>query len=285
MLTRPTTSCSGGALAGSELYADDHHWGSAPINARAHDLPALKIRYLLANLPATGRVLEVGCGGGRLLNTIAMHRPRLELVGCDIRPLRYAPSRFRFDVVSPGSTALPYGAATFDAVIMVDFLEHVEDPLLMLRAARDVLRQSGRLVSFTPLEGQRLSLYRLYRVLLGDDLYARTKEHIQAYSEVSLRAAVGKDFEIVDCAYAYHALGHLMDATLFAMLTAPRLRARFWQENSFYKEVEGVGPRGGRRSPLDSVLRLGNAMAYLESRVLRSVSRGAAGLLFVAVPR
>ena len=223
--------------------------------------------------------------GGRLLNTIAAWRPQLELYGCDIRPLRYTPAHFQFDLVALDDAALPYQARTFDAVVMFDALEHFADPAAVLRAARAVLRPHGRLVSFTPLEGQPLSVYRLFRRILGDDLYARTKEHIQAFSEESLRRLVDKDFELIDHAYAYHFLGHLMDATLFALLTSPRLRRRFWGENPFYEEMDG-GPRSGSaHSPLGALLRAGNAIAYVESRVLRRVRHGAAGLLFVATPR
>ena len=100
---------------------------------------------------------------------------------------------------------------------------------------------------------------------------------------MSLRRLVNKDFEFIDHAYAYHLLGHLMDATLFALLTSPRLSRRFWGENPFYEDLEGP-PGGGGHSPLAAVLRAGNAVAYVESRALRRVRHGAAGLLFVATP-
>jgi SAM-dependent methyltransferase len=272
-------------LEGPDLYAPDHHWGAKRVNVRAHDLPALKARYLLAHLPTTGRVLEIGCGGGRVLNTIAAHRPLLELHGCDIRPLRSATTHFHFTVVSPEDTVLPYEPASFDAVLMVDALEHFADPAAALHAARLVLRPRGRLVSFTPLEGQRFSFYRLFRRLLGDDLYARTKEHVQSFSEAHLRRLLDVDFQVVDCAYAYHILGHLMDATLFALLASPPLRRRFWQVNPFYEEASVGSPTPTGHSPMVFALRAANALAYVESRVLWKVSCGAAGVLFTAVAR
>jgi SAM-dependent methyltransferase len=285
MHIRPTTSCFGVDLESSELYADDHHWGDKQVDVRAHNLPALKARYLLEHLPSTGRVLEVGCGGGRLLNTVAAWRPQLDLDGCDIRPLHYTPTHFHFTPVRLDEVDLPYPPGTFDVVLMVDALEHFADPAAALRAARAVLRPRGRLISFTPLEGQPLSFYRVFRRFLGDDLYARTKEHIQAFSESSLRGLLARDFELIDHAYAYHLLGHLMDATLFALLTSPRLRSRFWEDNPFYQEVECGARGGGGRSPLGVALRVANAIAYVESRSLRRVRYGAAGFMFVAAPR
>ena len=281
MPTRPTISSFGAALEGSDLYADDHHWGDKRINVRAHDLPALKARYLLEHLPATGRVLEVGCGG--LLNTVAAHRPRLELHGCDIRPLRYPPASFQFTLVGLETAALPYRPASFDAVVMMDALEHFQDPAAALHAAGSVLRPQGLLVSFTPLEGQRLSFYRLYRRILGDDLYVRTKEHLQSFSERDLLRLLEQDFHVVDRVYAYHAVGHLMDATLFALTAIPGLRRRFWQANPFYEEAAAGSPTAGTHSALSQMLRVANALAYAESRALRGVNWGAAGILFAAV--
>lgn len=285
MRTRRTINSSSADLEARSPYAEEHHWGDRQINLLAHDLPALKAAYLIEHLPVSGRVLEVGCGGGRILNTVAARRPLLELHGCDIRPLQYVPAHFGFTLVSPGESTLPYLPGSFDAVVMFDLLEHVVDPVATLHAAGAVLRPGGRLVSFTPLEGQPLSFYRFFRWLLGDDLYLRTKEHLHAYSEESLRRLVTRDFEINDHAYAYHLLGHLMDATLFALMKSTALRNRFWRDNPFYEEEQGTLSAGVRRSPLSRLLRAANVLAYVESRALRRVRHGAAGLLFVATRR
>ncbi|MHB8536621.1 MAG: class I SAM-dependent methyltransferase [Candidatus Dormibacteria bacterium] len=285
MRTPRTINSSGAGLEDSDLYPGDHHWGDKQIALDAPNLPALKARYLLDNLPRSGRVLEIGCGGGRLLNTVAALRPRLELHGCDIRPLHYTPTRFQFQCVALDDATLPYQPETFDAVVMFDVLEHFVDPSAALHAARVVLQPYGHLVSFTPLEGQMLSFYRLFRYLLGDDLYVRTKEHIQAFSETALRRLLVQEFAVVDYAYAYHLLGHLMDASFFALLASARMRRRFWEENPYYEEEAGGGRAGNGHSLLGAVLRAGNAVAYAESMALKRVRYGAAGLLFVAAPR
>ena len=136
-------------------------------------------------LPEHGRTVEVGCGGGRILNTVARHRPGLDLHGCDIRPID-APASFEFRIVDPDVPELPYEAGSVDVVILYDVLEHLPDPAASLAAAHRILRPGGLLVSFTPLEGQPFSVYRWYRRLFGDDLYVATKEHLQAFSEHSL---------------------------------------------------------------------------------------------------
>jgi SAM-dependent methyltransferase len=270
-------------MARSDLYADEHHWGDGVIDVAGHDLPALKAAYLLDALPETGRVLEIGCGSGRVLNTIASHRPGLELHGCDIRPLRGKTPTFEFSQVAPDDSELPFGAASFDGVVVYDVLEHVVDPAQMLESTHRVLAPGGRLVSFTPLEDQPLSFYRMYRKLMGDELYVQTKEHLQAFSARSLRQIVEARFRIVECSYAYHLLGHFMDATLFAALKLPALRRRFWDENPFYAEDSGEEARAP--SAFSRALELANTVAYEESRLLTRSSFGAAGMLFTAVPR
>src|SRR5262249_9631918 len=157
-----TTSCSGAALARSDVYAGDHHWGTNAIDLSARDLPALKARYLVRALPTHGRVLEIGCGGGRILNTIALHRPSLELHGCAIRPVP-APPTFEFRAVDPNVADLPYDASSFDVVLCYDVLEHLADPAASLTAVHRVMRPGGLLLSFTPLEDQPFSMYRVFR--------------------------------------------------------------------------------------------------------------------------
>ena len=267
-------------MARSDLYAADHHWGDAVIDTGAHDLPALKAGYLLRALPREGRVLEIGCGGGRLLNTVAAHRPDLRLDGCDIRPLGYTPTSFEFTLVDPDAPDLPYQPGTFDSVILYDVLEHVWDPRAMIKAAHRATPQGGQLVSFTPLEGQARSMYRLYRRLFGDDLYVETKEHVQAFSEAELRAIVETSYTIRHVEFAYHYFGQLMDATLFALLKIPLLRSRFWDTNPYYRETRSASE--STDSSLGSALRAANAIAYTESRMLRRARAGAAGMLFTA---
>jgi SAM-dependent methyltransferase len=269
-------------LADLDAYAEDHHWGDQRIDLRSRDLPALKARYLIDNLPERGRVLEIGCGGGRLLKTVAHHRQGLVLHGCDVRPLGHEPDEFAFTLVDPDVPDLPYPPGSFDVVLMFDVLEHFPDPAASVRAARAVLRDGGRFISFTPLEGQRLSFYRLYRRFLGDDLYARTKGHIHAFSESNLRALFTEHFRIVDQAYAYHFAGHLMDATLYAALASRGLHRRYWNDNPYYAEESEAAAAQKRRSLLGTALRAANTLAYAESRALRRRRAGAAGLLFVA---
>ena len=251
-------------------------WGSEPVNPRAPNLPALKARYLLSHLPDAGAVLEVGSGDGKILRTLSVERPALRVHGCDIRPWASPDPHIDFRTMTRD---IPYADGTFDAVLVVDVLEHVDDPAHLVAEMARVLKPTGRFVGFVPVEGERRSLYTLYRALLGEDLYLRTKHHVQAFSHAELRRLIETHFELADVTHAYHVLGHVMDATFFAAAHLPRLSKFWWRENKYYAAEPSKSPLA---IALNRMLELGNALAYWESRLLAKRRLAAAGMLFEA---
>lgn len=252
-------------------------WGSQPIDPSGFNLPALKVRYLLSQLPDHGAVLEVGSGDGKILRTLTAERPRLRVHGCDIRPWQSPDPDIEFRVMTDD---IPYPDHTFDAVLVVDVLEHVPDPAHVVAEIARVVKPGGRFVGFVPIEGEPRSLYALYRKLLGEDLYARTKHHVQAFRHADVLDLLERHFEVEDLSHAYHALGHAMDATFFAAAHLPRLQKFWWRENRYY--AAAPVRQGPLAYTMNRLLELGNALAYLESRALAKHPFAAAGMLFHA---
>jgi 2-polyprenyl-6-hydroxyphenyl methylase/3-demethylubiquinone-9 3-methyltransferase len=102
--------------------------------------------------PAPLDILDVGCGGGLLANPLAAAGHRVMAV--DLSRPSLAVAR-RHD---PGGTVaylamdarrLAFAGQRFDAVCMMDFLEHVEDREAVLAEAARVLRPGGRLFCHT----------------------------------------------------------------------------------------------------------------------------------------
>jgi SAM-dependent methyltransferase len=255
-------------------------YGSEIVDPRERSLPGLKTRWLLQNVSPQGDVLEIGSGEGKLLRSLHAHLPALKLHGCDLHDPVTPPDCYRFNRIEEG-TPLPYENASFDGVIMFDVLEHVLDPAKILDEVARVLRTDGRLIAFIPVEGERFSFYRFYRRVLGDDTYRLAKDHVQAFTHQVLRELLLRRFHIERVRYAYHLLGHFMDASFFAAARAEWLR-RFWfRENVFYR---GKAAQSSRLSRLLNIgLRFGNAVAWAESTVLGRVEMGAAGQLIVAL--
>jgi SAM-dependent methyltransferase len=240
------------------------HWGAEAVDPRGFNLPALKARFVLDHVPLSGSVVEIGCGEGKVLRTLARHRPGLDLHGTDVREPRGTPDGYRFH---RATDRLPFEDHSMDGVLVVDVLEHVPDPRALLADAARVLKHGGKLVACVPVEGEPFSFYEAYRRALGKDTFVVTKEHVQAFTHKGLRELIEEHFTIMSLEYAYHALGHLMDASFFAAARLPFVRDFWWNDNTYYN------PEQRRRSAvstaLNSLLELGNAAAWLESTLFK----------------
>lgn len=99
------------------------------------------------DVPAGGRVLEIGSGLGMLAAAVADAAPGASVVGVEIAPaqiaaaVRHAAVRY----VRADALALPCADETFDLVYARFVLEHVPDPARLLQEARRVLRRGGRM--------------------------------------------------------------------------------------------------------------------------------------------
>jgi SAM-dependent methyltransferase len=129
----------------------------AALELRAADpqLRAMLEAYLAdAALPTGTRVLEVGCGTGAVTRTIAAQPGVAEAVGVDPSPVFVARARelaeglasVRFEAAD--GQALPFPAASFDAVVFHTTLCHVPEPRALLAEAVRVLRSGGCVAIF-----------------------------------------------------------------------------------------------------------------------------------------
>lgn len=112
-------------------------------------------REIIPLVPAgASRILEVGCGEGKLAKALRGSRPAsdLEIVGvevCDAAAKTAATVLNRVMVGNVEQMELPY-ENYFDCVIFADVLEHLVDPWRMLRRARKLLRKDGVIVASIP---------------------------------------------------------------------------------------------------------------------------------------
>jgi 2-polyprenyl-3-methyl-5-hydroxy-6-metoxy-1,4-benzoquinol methylase len=105
----------------------------------------------LTKLGSNGRLLDVGCGGGHFLRA-AKRRGIWDVIGLEpiekaaIQAARYAGCDVRKTTVDDAE----FPAASFDVISLLGVLEHVHEPLAVLRSARSLLRADGLLAIYVP---------------------------------------------------------------------------------------------------------------------------------------
>lgn len=91
---------------------------------------------LSALLPKDSRILDVGCGDGKIDALITRGRPDVTIHGIDVlvRPQTYIP------VIEFDGTSIPHPDGSFDGVMFVDVLHHCKDPARLIAEAKRVAR-------------------------------------------------------------------------------------------------------------------------------------------------
>ncbi|MCS6851550.1 MAG: class I SAM-dependent methyltransferase [Gemmataceae bacterium] len=97
-----------------------------------------------------GRLLDFGCGAGSFLER--MRRQGWQVTGIDVSPRAVELVRRGLGLPAViGSLPHPdFAPASFDVITMWHSLEHVHQPLAVLRAARQLLAPGGRLLVAVP---------------------------------------------------------------------------------------------------------------------------------------
>jgi SAM-dependent methyltransferase len=114
--------------------------------------------------PPGSRVLEAGCGVGAQTVTLARNSPQANIVSVDISGESLAEARRR--VLAAGQTNvqfqqadilnLPFGRESFDHIFVCFVLEHLPEPVRVLRMLQQYLRPGG---TITVIEGDHGSAY------------------------------------------------------------------------------------------------------------------------------
>jgi SAM-dependent methyltransferase len=123
-----------------EAYLDEEHGRRAT---------AARLLALVAEHVPAGRLLDVGCGHGLLLDEA--RRRGYEPVGLELSraAARHAREALGLDVRETPLESFEAGAE-FDVVILADVLEHLDDPVAAIERCARLLRDGGVLCVVTP---------------------------------------------------------------------------------------------------------------------------------------
>lgn len=151
---------------------------------------------IISSLDLKGKtVLEVGCGSGALLRLLSEHGPA-QLTGIDVAeyPVNYGRAKYQLDLRCGILETEAFPSASFDLVVMVDLIEHVEDLRGFMKEVTRILRPGGNVFLLTPnyraFRRARLSWICLYKDF----------EHLQYLSPASLeKLAAQLRFRVMRC--------------------------------------------------------------------------------------
>jgi len=133
-------------------------------------------------LPARpgGRLLEVGCGSGGILETMAARGWQVTGQDFDEQAVRNARSK-GLTVYHGDLQHQNFEDESFDAIVLSHVIEHVPDPRSLLRECRRILKIGGALVVITPnVSG------RLHQVYGKNWLHLDPPRHLILFSARSL---------------------------------------------------------------------------------------------------
>ncbi len=176
-------------------------WEGLPDDLAPPDL-AIRRGFMLAEVRAGDRVLDLGCGTGMF--TAAAAAAGASAVGIEVAEAALRRARAQHPSldfrVAPIDGPLPLPDNAFDVVWASEVIEHVADTARWLSEVRRVLAPGGRLLLTTPSHGRvRIALGGVERFSepLGDHLHLYTKRSLRAlltqfgFGEVHVRSAAG----------------------------------------------------------------------------------------------
>jgi SAM-dependent methyltransferase len=191
---------------------DVHRWGTEPdFQGPRHELreQLLLDAFLLAN-PGPA-VLDAGAGSGTFTNRLAARG--FEVTSTDVtdEALDVLRSRVPGAVERADATSLPFAAKSFDAVILAEVLEHVEDDTAALGEAARVLRAGGILGVTVPRNPAWFSR--------SDEWAGHFRRYTREQLENRVREA---GFDVATCKAWGFPMSALYHRTIFERLVARR---------------------------------------------------------------
>jgi SAM-dependent methyltransferase len=130
----------------AQAYADETPQNMYFSDSFKERVSNLRLDLLAKYAPETERLLDIGCGKGQFVRLARGRGWDAWGVELDEGACQYAREHFGLDTVLNGSLETPALPGTFDVITLWDVIEHVPDPVQLLRDAAERLRIGGTIV-------------------------------------------------------------------------------------------------------------------------------------------
>lgn len=138
-----------GMTSEQATYSHGHH--ASVVKDHARRTATDSARYLIPHIKPTDVILDVGCGPGTITADLAALTTQGKVIGCDAvegvlqQASQYAASRGLTNVAfqKADANALPFDDNTFDIVHCHQVLQHVKNPVAVLKEMRRVTKSGG----------------------------------------------------------------------------------------------------------------------------------------------
>lgn len=143
-----------------------------------------RLKRLTESIKKDGfKILDIGCGGGILTESLNYYYPKARIFGCDVSSKaisyakKYGRGKVNYSVLK--GKKLPYRDNFFDVAICLDVMEHIPDVEFFLNEVRRVLKKGGRFFLLVPCEGQPLThTWFSQKIKLGEKMTFKRYGHI-----------------------------------------------------------------------------------------------------------
>ena len=184
----------------------------------AYDIRYLKEHFIYQKVVKPGRVLDLGCGGGRL--GVLKSRPGVELYGLDLTDNTFDLARsVGYDhLIAHNILDIPFPPAFFDYVVSLDVLGHIEgkDKLRLLGEIKRVLKPGG--LTLHGVEEGEADYNNMTDDLIN---YIWIDGHVGLQTIDQINALFSTQFENVKTEFAFGVCHNYWDILKYRFIEAP----------------------------------------------------------------
>ena len=134
---------------------------------RYEEIQQRKYGAVLMNIPHVGRILDLGCGTGMLLDELSKRCKFVIGVDVSAEMLNLARRRADAMLVRADADQLPFADSSFDAAVSVTLLQNMPDPAVTMQELARVVKPNGIIVVTTLKRKHKLDQLRGWATAAG----------------------------------------------------------------------------------------------------------------------